>query len=203
MGGVADNGVYWHIIASTLFQGGAIVMGLAIIVRLLAPAGWSVRGVDVRLANGTMVALLAVWNLVFAVLAMITGMWMTWGYEAVRASSLTVNKEMFGTFALLSLVLMLIIRYKFGPGLWDDLALKSSYAILGFIATGVAIVNGSLGGEAGLLGTALSGTWNILGVTPSNPMVLPTAGGIAFLAVVLAAIALIGIGWMVRRRALS
>lgn len=203
MGGVADNGVYWHVIASTLFQGGAIVMGLAIIVRLLAPAGWLVRGVDVRLANGTMVALLAVWSLIFAILAMITGMWMTWGYEAVRSSSLTVNKEMFGAFSLLSLVLMLVIRYKFGPGLWDDVALKSSYAILEFIATGVAIVNGSLGGEAGLLGTALSGTWSLLCITPSNPMVLPIAGGIAFLVVVLVAIALVLAGWMARRRAVS
>jgi hypothetical protein len=101
---------------------------------------------------------------------------------------------MFGTFALLSLVLMLVIRYKFGPTLWDDMALKSSYAILGFIATGVAIVNGSLGGEAGFLGMALSGTWNLLGITPSNPMVLPTLGGIAFLVVVLVAIAAMVIG---------
>jgi hypothetical protein len=203
MGGVADNGVYWHIIASTLFQGGAIVMGMAIVARLFSPAQWIVRGVDVRLANGTMVALLAVWSLIFAVFAMITGIWMTWGYEAVQASSLTVNKEMFGTFALLALILMLVIRYKFGPGLWDDMALKSSYVVLGFVATGVAIVNGSLGGEAGLLGTALSSTWSLLGIFPSNPMVLPTPVGIALLVVVLVAIAAIVVGWMSRRRAVS
>ncbi len=77
MGGIANNGVYWHVIASTLFQGGAIVMGLAIIARLLSPRDWRIRGVDMRLANGTMVVLLAVWSLLFAVLAMITGIWMT------------------------------------------------------------------------------------------------------------------------------
>jgi hypothetical protein len=76
--GVADNGIYWRVIASTLFQGGAIAMGLATIARLLSPQHWEVRGVDMRLANGTMAALLAVWSLVFAVFAMVTGIWMTW-----------------------------------------------------------------------------------------------------------------------------
>lgn len=203
MGGIADNGVYWHVITSTLFQGGAIAMGLAIIARFLSPREWRVRGVDMRLANGTMVALLAVWSLLFAVLAMTTGIWMTWGYEAIASTSLTINKEMFGTFALLSLALMLWIRFKYGPGLWDDAALKTAYAILGFIAAGVAIVNGSLGGEAGLIGTALAAGWDFLGVTPGNPMVLPTAGGIAFLVVVLLVIGLVLGAWAMRRRALS
>ncbi len=115
MGGIANNGVYWHVIASTLFQGGAFVMGLAILARLFSPPEWRIRGIDMRLANGTMAALLAVWSLVFAVLAMVTGIWMTWGYEAVTSTSLTLNKSMFGTFALLSLALMLWLRYRYGP----------------------------------------------------------------------------------------
>ncbi len=121
----------------------------------------------------------------------------------MTSTSLTINKEMFGTFALLSLALMLWTRFRYGPGLWDDLAIKASYTVLGFIATGVAIVNGSLGGEAGLLGTALADTWDFLGVTSGNPMVLPTAGGIAFLAVVVAGLGLGVIAWVVRRRAVS
>lgn len=96
---------------------------------------------------------------------------------------------MFGTFALLSLVLMLWLRYRYGPALWDDVALKTSYAFLGFVAAGVAMVNGSLGGEAGLLGTALSRIWGFLGVLPADPMVLPAAGGIALFAVVCVGIA--------------
>ncbi len=203
MSGIIDNGVYWHVIASTLFQGGVLVMGLAALVRLLAPKEWIVRGVDLRLANGTMVALLAVWSLVFAVLSMITGIWMTWGYETVTSLSLTLNKSMFGTFALMALVLMLVLRFKYGPQLWDDVALRISYILLALVAAGVAVVNGSLGGEAGLIGTALSQIWNLLGVNPGNPMIFPTAGGIAFLAVVIVATgAVIGAG-MLKRRASS
>ena len=73
-----------------------------------------------RLANGAMAALLAVWSFVFAVLAMVAGAWMTRGYEAVTSTSLTINQEMFGTFALLSLALLLWMRYRYGPELWDD-----------------------------------------------------------------------------------
>ncbi|MEE8466029.1 MAG: hypothetical protein V3S68_06075 [Dehalococcoidia bacterium] len=203
--GVADNGIYWHVIASTLFQGGAIVMGLAIIARLFSPQEWQIRGVDMRLANGTMAALLAVWSLVFAVLAMVTGIWMTWGYEAVSSTSLTINKEMFGTFALLALMLMLWIRYRYGPALWNDTALKLTYAALGLLTTLAATVNGSLGGEAGLLGTALADIWDFLGVDPANPMVLSTAGGVTFLAVVLFAVLCVaGVATLrrLRRRAL-
>ena len=88
--GVADNGIYWHVIASTLFQGGAIVMGLAIIARLLSPQQWEFRGVDMRLANGTMAALLAVWSLVFAVFAMVTGIWMISNGHVVTKYDLSV-----------------------------------------------------------------------------------------------------------------
>ncbi len=189
--GVADNGIYWHVIASTLFQGGAIVMGLAIIARLLSPREWLIRGVDMRLANGTTTALLAVWSLVFAVFAMITGIWMTWGYDAVSSTSLTINKEMFGTFALLALILMLWIRFRYGPDLWNDTALKFTYAALGLLTTLAATVNGSLGGEAGLLGTALVKVWDFLGIDPANPMVLSTAGGVTFLAVILFAVLIV------------
>ena len=72
---------------------------------------------------------------------------------------------------------------------WDDVALKSAYAALGLLTTLAAIVNGSLGGEAGLLGTALAEVWDFFGTDLSNPMVLSTAGGVTVLAVVLVAIA--------------
>ncbi len=39
-----------------------------------------------------MAALLAVCSLVFAVLAMVTGIWMTWGYEAVTSSNFAARK---------------------------------------------------------------------------------------------------------------
>ena len=109
---------------------------------------------------------------------------------------------MFGTFALLSQALMLWLRYRYGPGLWDDVVLKTSYAFLGFVAAGVAIVNGSLGSEAGLLGTALSRIWDFLGILPGDPMVLPTVGGIFLLAIVLLSIAMAVVAGIVRRKAL-
>jgi len=201
MPGIIDNGIYWHVIASTLFQGGVLVMALATLVRLFSPREWTVRGVDLRLANGTMVALLAVWSLVFALLSMVTGIWMTWGFETVTSLSLTVNKSMFGTFALLALVLMLALRYKYGPELWEDVGLRTSYVLLALVAAGVAVVNGSLGGEAGLLGTALPRVWNLLGVIPGNPMIFPTVGGIVFLALVILAAGATAVAGLLRRKA--
>jgi hypothetical protein len=60
----------------------------------------------------------------------------------------------------------------------------------------------SLGGEAGLLGTALSRIWGFLGILPGDPMVLPTAGGMALLVIVLLGIALAVVAGIVRRKAL-
>jgi hypothetical protein len=203
MGGVIDNGVYWHVITSTLYQGGAIIMGLAMIARFLSPHEWMIRGVNMRLANGTMVALLVVWNLIMAILAMVTGIWMTWGFETVIQNSLTINKAMFGTFSLVALVLMLWLRFRYGPELWDDVALKLSYVVMALIVVGVAIVNGSLGGEAGLLGSILVPFWEFVGIIPGYPMILPTVPGIVFLVVVVAATALAVVVGLVRRRAMS
>ena len=127
-------------------------------------------------------------------------------FDAVSSTSLTINKEMFGTFALLALVLMLWIRFRYGPGLWNDRALKSTYSALGILTALAAIVNGSLGGEAGLLGTALSEVWDFFGIDPGNPMVLSTAGGVTFLVVMLVAflgVAVIATLRRVRRRAMS
>lgn len=199
MSGVIDNGIYWHSILTSLFQGGAIAMALAAIARLLSPREWRIRGVDMRLANGTMVALLAVWNVMFAVLAGLTGVWQTWGFSSVSSISLTVNKAMFGTFALAALVLMVLIRYRYGPGLWNDLALRVTYVVLGIIVAGVAVVSGSLGGEASLLGTALSPVWDWLGVVPRYPMVLPVAGGIVLVVIALIVIALSSSKLVLRR----
>ena len=107
---------------------------------------------------------------------------------------------MFGTFALLALVLMLWIRFRYGPGLWNDTALRYTYALLGLLTTLAAIVNGSLGGEAGLLGTALVEVWDFLGIDPANPMILPSAGGITFLVVMLVAVAGVAAATTMRRR---
>lgn len=196
---VLDNGSMWHGIASSLFEGGVLVMGLAIIARLLSPREWRIGSIDIRLATSTIVDMVVVWSLVFAVLAMITGLWMTWGYETVTSISLTINKAMFGTFALLSLILMLWLRYRHGQHLWDDTAMKTSYALLGFIAVAMAIVNGSLGGSASLQGTILAWTWDFLGVVPRYPMVLPTAGGVALVVIVLLGTVIVVVARRVRR----
>jgi hypothetical protein len=201
MAGIFDKGIYWHVIASTLYQGGALVMGLAIIVRLLSPREWHVRGIDMRRANGVMVVLLAVWSLASGILAMLTGFFNTWGLAAVTAMSLTANKAMFSTFALVALVLMLSIRYRYGPALWDDPALKAAYAALGFVAAAVAVVNGSLGGEAGLIGTALDRLWAVVGIDPHYPMVLSRAGGIVLVALAVGATGALLAVRIARRRA--
>lgn len=199
MSGVSDNGIYWHSIATSLFQGGAIAMMLAAIARLLSPMEWRIRGVDMRLANGTMVALLAVWNFIFGILAGLTGVWITWGFASVSSISITVNKAMFGTFALAALIPMVLIRFRYGPGLWNDLALRTTYVVLGIIVAGVAVVSGSLGGEASLLGTALAPVWDFLGIIPRYPMVLPLVGGVVFMVIALIVVALASAKIVLRR----
>jgi hypothetical protein len=175
---IFDYGVYWHSIASTLYQGGALAMALGIIVRWFAPRDWQFSGTDMGQANETLVSLLAVWSLIFAILAMLTGMFMTWGTVATRSMSLTINKSMFGTFALLALAFMLWMRFRYGGSVWNDVALKITYSLLGFIATGVAILNGSLGGEASHLGTVMVPIYSALGINPLRALVLPTGVGL-------------------------
>ncbi len=193
--GVLNNGIYWHSIATSLFQGGAIAMAYALVVRLLAPTDWRFRDLDLRLAHGTMVALLAIWNVIFAILAGLTGLYMTWGLEAVTSVTLTVNKAMIGSFGLLALVIMIGVRYRYGPGLWHDPSLRITYALLGFIGSGAAIVTGSLGGEAALLGTVLDWLWRLLNIEPRFPMIMPVWGSVALIVV---AVAGVGIALMLR-----
>ena len=197
--GIFNHGIYWHSITTSLFQGGAIAMAVAIAARLVSPRQWVIRGVDMRLANGTMVALLVVWNVIFAVLAGLTGFYTTWGFEAVTSVTLTMNKIMIGSFGLLALLLMGWIRYRYGPGLWDDASLKSSYALLGFIGSGAAIVTGSLGGKAALLGTALEWLWELLNVEPLFPMVMPVWGAV-ILTVAVGVVVAIALALRVRGR---
>ena len=193
--GIFNHGIYWHSITTSLFQGGAIAMAVALVARLFAPQQWTVSGVDVRLANGTMVALLAVWNVAFAVLAGLTGLYTTWGFEAVTSVTLTMNKTMIGSFGLLALVLMVWIRYRYGPGLWEERSLKITYALLGFIGSGAAIVTGSLGGKAALLGTVLDWLWDLLNIEPLFPMIMPVWASVAL--IVLAGVG-VGVALMLR-----
>ncbi len=187
--GVFNHGIYWHSISTSLLQGGALAMAIAIMARLLSPREWVVRGVDMRLANGTLVALLAVWNVVFAVFAGLTGFFATWGVDAVTSVTLTVNKSMFGSFALLALVMMAGVRFRYGPGLWDDTSLRITYAALGLIASACVIVTGSLGGEAALLGTVLLWFWDLLRIEPRFPMIMPIWGSMILIVIAGVAVA--------------
>lgn len=185
MEGVANHGTYWHAITATLFQGGSIVLMIAAIIRIFVRPGTVVRGLDIGLANGTLVVLAAVWALAFAVLATITGIWMTWGYEATTGTSLTMNKSMFATFGILALVLLLALRWRYGPAVWRDPALTASYVAMAVVQGVVAAVNGSLGGEAGLLGTILDPIWRLLRIEVRGSMVLPNTAALILLVVLI------------------
>ncbi len=194
--GIFNNGIYWHSITTSLFQGGAIAMAYALLVRLVAPREWHALGMDLRLAHGTLVALFAVWCLIFAILAGLTGLFMTWGLDAVTSVSLTMNKLMFGSFGLLALVVMIWIRFRYGPELWEDASLKVTYVILGLIGSASAIITGSLGGEAALLGTVLVWLYELIRAQPRYPMVMPIWGSIILLVV---AAAMVTGAFIVRR----
>lgn len=55
---------------------------------------------------------------------------MIWGYVTVFPTSVSINHEVFGAFALFSLVPMAWLRLRYGPGLWDDAGPKNSYTVL-------------------------------------------------------------------------
>ena len=185
MEGVFNHGTYWHSISSTLFQGASIIVLLAAVARTFVPENTVIRGVDMARSNGTLVILGGVFALVFAILATITGIWMTWGYEITSSSSLTMNKSMFATFGILALVLMLLTRYRYGPELWQDPALRSAYLAMAVVQGAVAGINGSLGGEAGLLGTVFEPIWDLFGIDVHGPMILPQLGGLVLLVIVI------------------
>ena len=187
--GIFNHGIYWHSMSTSLFQGGAIAMAYAIIARLLAPREWRYGGLDVRLAHGTMIALLAIWNLVFALLSGITGFFTTWGFDAVSSVSLTMNKAMIGSFGLLAIILMIWIRARYDPDLWEDRSLRATYVVLGLMDSATAIVTGSLGGEAALLGTALLWFWELVRIEPRMPMIMPVWGSVALIVAALGLIA--------------
>jgi hypothetical protein len=84
--------------------------------------------------------------LVFALLSGITGFFTTWGFDAVSSVSLTMNKAMIGSFGLLAIILMIWIRARYDPDLWEDRSLRATYVVLGLMGSATAIVTGSLGG---------------------------------------------------------
>ncbi len=188
MEGIFDNGTAWHSITASLFQGSSILVLIAAVLRLFIKPGRMVQGIDASLASGTLVVFGSVVALFFAVLATITGIWMTWGYAATSTISLTQNKTMFATYGILALVVLLLVRWKFGPGLWKDRSLTTAYVSMAVIQGIAAGVNGSLGGEAGLLGTVLDPVWRVLNVETTGSMVLPTVGAAGLLAVIVAGV---------------
>lgn len=197
--GIFNHGAYWHHITATLFQGSSLVLLLAAVVRIFLKPGMMVRrGLDIGLANGTLVVLASVFALLWAILATLTGMWMTWGFEATTSTSLTLNKSMFATFGILALILMLAIRYRYGPGVWKDPALTATYVALAAVQGLVAVVNGSMGGEAGLLGTIFDPVYQLFGINVRGQLVLPTLGAIVLLIVVIAGV-LAAVAWRFTR----
>jgi hypothetical protein len=200
--GIFNYGTHWHSITSTLFQGASIVILIAAVVRLFARPGWRVAGINMPLANENLVVLAGVFALVFAVLATLTGIFMTWGVEATTTTSLTINKSMFATFGITALVLMLSMRWRYGPGIWQDPALRAGFVAMAVIQGMVAVVNGSLGGQAGLLGTAFDPVWRLLRIDIAGPMVLPTFGALVLLIVLIAAV-LGAVAWRLPRRSVQ
>ncbi len=188
MEGIFDNGTGWHSITASLFQGASILVLIAAVLRLFVKPGSMVQGIDFSLANGTLVVLGSAVALVFAVLATVTGVWMTWGYIVISIVFLMLNKFMFVIFGIFVLVFFLMIWWRYGPGLWKDRSLTTAYVSMAVIQGIVAGVNGSLGGEAGLLGTVLDPVWSVLNIETRGSMILPTVSAVGLLAIIVAGV---------------
>jgi hypothetical protein len=93
---------------------------------------------------------------------------------------------------------MLAIRYRYGPGVWRDPALTATYVALAAVQGMVAVVNGSMGGEAGLLGTIFDPVYRVLGINVRGQLVLPTLGAIVLLVIVIAGM-LAALAWRFTR----
>jgi len=95
------------------------------------------------------------------------------GYSTMFGTSLVLNKIMWTTFALEWWIIFLVLRIRFGKGLWNNQFIGGLYvasAILGFT---FVLLTGSLGGELAGKGTILEPFYQMVGFNPKEPLLLP------------------------------
>jgi hypothetical protein len=200
---MADFFVVAHTIATELVVGTLVFAGLCIFFHPVA-VWWNKRG------NGGVIskwskftegvtdqaAYAAVIFGVFAlVVAAITGS-LSWPYDVLAANAIIHNKVFFSAVALVTWAWILILRWKLGPGLWDNKRAVIAYevlAVFGFL--NIAMV-GAVGGHLTGKGSALDPILEGFNFHSDATFALPQAA-----AIVLAAtgVALIGYSLMIWR----
>lgn len=193
MVGTLDYGVSYHVIATELAIGMAMVTIVAIIVRLLSR---SERMQSVADATAYFAGGFALLSLLFAAF---TGFAMTWGMQAVTWVMLTKNKMMFASFAIIAWALFFVLHHRYGSELWQDKPLTASYVLLALLGALNVTILGSLGAKAALLKTVIQGFWDAVGVDPVHTIALSPVVSYAIILLTIAAVAIAAVARQQRR----
>lgn len=95
------------------------------------------------------------------------------GYSTMFGTPLVLNKLMWTIFAVEWWIIFLVLKIRFGKGLWNNRfigGLHVASAVLGFL---FVMLTGSLGGELAGKGTILEPFYERIGFDPTEPLLLP------------------------------
>jgi hypothetical protein len=100
-----------------------------------------------------------------------TGMY-AWPRDVLLDSAVIRNKIMFTVFSTVMWTGVLVIRARFGRGLWACPMMAAVYTGLAFVAYGVLGMTGSLGAHLTVGESVLDPFWNLIGMRVSDPITL-------------------------------
>lgn len=181
--GRLDFGSGYHVIATEFVIGATMIATLAVAARLLSKSERTAKIAD---STAYFASAFAVVSLLAA---MITGLTVTWGWDAVTWVMLTRNKIMFASFAVVAWGLFFALRYRFGSEIWQSRPLAASCAALAFLGEFSVITLGSLGAAATLRGSVIQDLWDAVGINTVHTIALPSALSYAIILLSLAALA--------------
>ncbi len=87
-----------------------------------------------------------------------------WPADTLMNSPLAINKILFSIFATELWILFVIVRSRYGKGLWNQGALATLYVLLGFAGFICMITAGSFGGHMTFGESVLDPVWNLTGI---------------------------------------
>lgn len=89
-----------------------------------------------------------------------------WPYDVLMNSPLGLTKVMFSIFATELWLIFVVVRAKFGEGLWKNRVLSTLYTCIGLTGFLFMVLTGSFGGHMAGKGSVLDPVYEVLRVNP-------------------------------------
>lgn len=89
-----------------------------------------------------------------------------WPYDVLMNSPLGLTKVMFSIFATELWLVFVVVRTKYGGGLWKNRGLSTAYVFIGLAGSLFMVLTGSFGGHMAGKGSILDPVYGLLGVNP-------------------------------------